>query len=51
LKDQLLLLTRLQTIDARVQELRSAMVALPEKLQPAKRDLVRLEGFLQQERY
>lgn len=50
MKDQLLLLTRLQTIDARVQELRSAMVALPEKLQPAKRDLVRLEGFLQQER-
>jgi len=49
LKQQLLLLRELQELDAKAQEVRQAMEALPEKLAPAKRDLARLEAMLQQE--
>jgi uncharacterized protein len=50
LKEQLLSLLELQQIDARIQEIRQAMAALPAKLAPAVEDLVRLEALLQAER-
>ncbi len=49
-KEQLLLLLELQKIDVRVNEVRTAMKALPEKLEPAKRDLAKLEGMLAEEK-
>lgn len=50
MKEQLVLLQKLQEIDARTQEARNAIASLPEKLRPAKDDLARLEALLQQER-
>jgi uncharacterized protein len=50
LKDQLLLLLRLQAIDARVRELRISMSALPEKLEADKQNLAKLEALIAQER-
>jgi uncharacterized protein len=50
LKEQLLSLLELQQIDARIQEIRQAMAALPAKLAPAVEDLARLEALLQLER-
>lgn len=49
-KEQLLLLLELQSIDARVHELLVAIEALPAKLAPAKQDLARLEAMLQTEK-
>lgn len=49
-KEQLLLLHKLQEIDARTQEARNAIATLPEKLRPAKEDLARLEALLAGER-
>ena len=50
MKEQLLLLKELQKIDLKVQEVRQAITALPEKLVPAKSDLAKLEALLQHER-
>jgi predicted nucleic acid-binding Zn-ribbon protein len=50
LKELLLVLQELQTLDAKAHEVRQAKGALPEKLAPAKRDLARLEALLQAER-
>jgi len=50
LKEQLQYLIELQHFDARIQELQVAMRALPEKLQPARQDLAKLEGLLQGEK-
>lgn len=49
-KEQLLLLLELQSIDARVHELLAAIEALPAKLAPAKQDLAKLEAMLQAEK-
>jgi predicted nucleic acid-binding Zn-ribbon protein len=46
LKDQLLKLLKLQTIDARVKELEASMKTLPARLEPARRDLSKLETML-----
>ena len=50
MKDQLRLLKELQVIDSRLTEIRKSMEALPERLKPAKQDLVKLEAMLEQER-
>jgi predicted nucleic acid-binding Zn-ribbon protein len=50
LKEQLILLTGLQKVDARIQEVQGAIRALPEKLAPAKQDLARLAELLQLEK-
>ena len=50
MKEKLLLLLELQRIDARVNEVRASMSALPEKLRPAKTDLAKLEAMLQMEK-
>jgi hypothetical protein len=50
LKEQLLLLLRLQEIDSRVLEIRASMQALPKKLEPAKQDLAKLAAMLETER-
>ena len=50
MKDQLLLLLELQTLDSRVREIRATIKALPEKLEPAKRDHAKLEAMLQAEK-
>jgi predicted nucleic acid-binding Zn-ribbon protein len=44
------LLIELQRFDARIQEVQGSIRALPEKLQPAKNDLAKLEALLQQEK-
>jgi len=49
-RDQLLLLLELQKIDVRVNEVRASMKALPEKLEPARRDLAKLDAMIAQER-
>ncbi len=49
MKEQLLLLLQLQTIDARVKELRADITNLPKKLEPARSDLAKLEEMLQAE--
>jgi uncharacterized protein len=49
-KDQLLALLDIQKIDARVNEVRASMKALPERLAPAKRDLAKLEAMLAEEK-
>lgn len=51
MKDQLILLLELQRIDSRVREVRASIAALPEKLQPAKRDLAKLEAMLNVEKH
>ena len=49
MKQQLLLLLDLQVIDARVHELRTEIQALPAKLEPAKKDLSKLDAIVQAE--
>lgn len=50
MKDQLLLLQRLQDTDIKTKEVRQSIEALPAKLAPAKQDLVKLEALLGLER-
>ena len=50
MKDQLSALLELQTADARVKELESAIAKLPERLEPARRDLAKLESIVAAER-
>jgi predicted nucleic acid-binding Zn-ribbon protein len=50
LKDQLQALLELQTIDAKVKELEAAIAKLPERLEPARRDLAKLESMVAAER-
>lgn len=50
MKEQLLLLLELQTIDTRVHELRTEIAALPQKLEAAKQDLAKLESMLMEEK-
>jgi len=50
LNDQLLLLKKLQVIDAKSREARLAATSLPQKLRPAKDDLARLQKMLDAER-
>ena len=49
MKDQLILLRKLQDIDTRTNEVRQCMETLPAKLLPAKKDLRKLETILQME--
>ena len=49
MKQQLLLLLDLQVIDARVHKLRTDIEALPAKLEPAKKDLAKLDAIVQAE--
>lgn len=46
MKEQLLLLLKLQDIDSRVHEIRQKIQALPEKLATANKDLAMLQGML-----
>ena len=50
MKEQLLILLELQTIDTKVKELEAARVALPTRTEPLRRDLAKLEGMLGGER-
>jgi predicted nucleic acid-binding Zn-ribbon protein len=50
LKDQLLYLLELQTIDNKVKELEAARQSLPTRTEPLRRDLAKLEGMLESER-
>jgi len=50
LKQQLLYLLELQTIDTKVKELESARQSLPARTEPLRRDLAKLEGMLGGER-
>lgn len=50
MKDQLLFLLELQTIDSKVKELEAARQALPTRTEPLRRDLAKLEGMLSGER-
>jgi predicted nucleic acid-binding Zn-ribbon protein len=50
LKDHLLKLLQLQTMDAKVKELEASMKTLPARLEPGRRDLAKLEGMLAGER-
>jgi len=50
LKDQLLYLLELQTIDTKVKELDAARQTLPTRTEPLRRDLAKLEGMLGGER-
>jgi len=50
LKDQLRSLLQLQTIDTKVKELEATIKTLPTKLEPARRDLAKLEGMLTAEK-
>ena len=50
MKDQLLLLEELQRHDARLQELESALAAIPAKLKAMQADLQKVEDLLSQER-
>lgn len=50
MKDQLLLLLELQTIDTKVKELEAARQALPTRTEPLRKDLAKLEGMLGGER-
>lgn len=47
MKEQLLLLLDLQVIDSRVHELRTEIQALPGKLEPAKKDLAKLDAIVE----
>ena len=46
MKEQLQLLLALQTIDARVKEFQAAIAKLPQRLEPARRDLAKLEAIV-----
>lgn len=50
MKDQLLLLLQLQTIDLKVKELEAARTSLPRSTDPLRNDLAKLEGMLTAER-
>jgi hypothetical protein len=50
LKAQILALLELQTIDNKVKELEASIRALPQKLDPARRDLAKLESMVAAER-
>jgi predicted nucleic acid-binding Zn-ribbon protein len=50
LKDQLLFLLQLQTIDLQVKELEASRTKLPTRTDPLRNDLVKLEGMLTAER-
>ncbi len=50
MKDQLLFLLELQTIDNKVKELDAARQSLPTRTEPLRRDLAKLEGMLGGER-
>jgi predicted nucleic acid-binding Zn-ribbon protein len=50
LKDHLLQLLQLQTMDNKVKELEASMKTLPARLEPARRDLTKLEAMLAGER-
>jgi predicted nucleic acid-binding Zn-ribbon protein len=50
MKEQLQLLLQLQTADQKVKELQSAIDALPVRLEPARRDLAKLEAMVAAER-
>ncbi len=50
MKDQLLYLQQLQDIDVKTLEIRQSILAVPAQLDPAKKDLVLLEGMLEAER-
>jgi predicted nucleic acid-binding Zn-ribbon protein len=50
LKDQLQLILALQTADARVKELQSQISKLPERLEPGRRDLAKLEAMVAAEK-
>ena len=50
MKDQLLLLLQLQTIDSKVRELAAVMKTAPARLEPARRDLAKLESMLSGEK-
>lgn len=50
MKDHLLKLLQLQTMDAKVKELEASMKTLPARLEPGRRDLAKLEGMLAGER-
>jgi uncharacterized protein len=50
LKEQLRYLLQLQTIDAKVKELEAQIKSLPTKLEPARRDLAKLESMLAAEK-
>ncbi len=50
MKDQLLFLLELQTIDSKVKELEAARQSLPTRTEPLRRDLAKLEGMLGGER-
>jgi predicted nucleic acid-binding Zn-ribbon protein len=50
LKAQILNLLQLQSIDSKVKELEAAIRTLPQKLEPARRDLAKLEGMVAAEK-
>jgi predicted nucleic acid-binding Zn-ribbon protein len=50
LKEQLLALLELQTVDTKVKELEAAIRALPQKLEPMRRDLAKLEAMVAAEK-
>lgn len=50
MKDQLRSLLQLQAIDAKVRELEATIKSLPARLEPARRDLAKLEGMLAEEK-
>ena len=50
MKEQLQLLLALQTIDGRVKEFEAAIAQLPQRLEPARRDLAKLEAMVAGER-
>src|SRR5215510_8142085 len=49
-REQLVLLLQLQQSDVRVRELQTQVTQLPEKLDPLRRDLAKLQGMLDGER-
>lgn len=50
MKDQLRILLQLQAIDAKVKELDAQIKSLPSRLEPARRDLAKLEAMLAEEK-
>ena len=50
MKNQLLYLQQLQDIDVKTLEIRQSILAVPAQLEPAKKDLLMLEGMLEAER-
>lgn len=50
MREQLVLLLQLQQSDVKVRELQAAVIQLPAKLDPLRRDLAKLQGMLDSER-